>query len=203
MIRPLLCLPLAALLLATPALAQEPSLEEQARQLHALAGGDWCDEPGEGFALEDDFISWRLTYQPGWSDEAPEESVDLVRLYCMSGAYNVTHNYYVRTEFEGLRPLALAEPDYDVQYENDDYEGAVEAITLTGMIATTTLVNSDFDPDTGRLMSWSRWRGLGDASASGTWEFREGNFILVKYDVDASYDGEINPETVLDYTGAR
>ena len=29
--------------------------------------------------------------------------------------------------------------------------------------------------------------------------FRDGEFTLVRYDVDASYDGEINPETVLDF----
>ena len=38
-----------------------------------------------------------------------------------------------------------------------------------------------------------------DASSAGTYLFRNGNFSLVQYDVDASYDGEINPETVLDY----
>ncbi|TIS77743.1 MAG: DUF1176 domain-containing protein, partial [Mesorhizobium sp.] len=37
------------------------------------------------------------------------------------------------------------------------------------------------------------------ASSTGTYLFRHGNFSLVQYDVDASYDGEINPETVLDY----
>ena len=34
------------------------------------------------------------------------------------------------------------------------------------------------------------------------WIFRNGDFSLVKYEVDASYDGEINPETVLDYDTA-
>ena len=37
------------------------------------------------------------------------------------------------------------------------------------------------------------------ASCKETWIFRDGEFTLMKYDVDASYDGEINPETVLDY----
>ncbi|MGO4843166.1 DUF1176 domain-containing protein, partial [Rhizobiaceae sp. 2RAB30] len=49
------------------------------------------------------------------------------------------------------------------------------------------------------LMSHAKWRGVGDASSTGTYIFREGTFTLVKYDVDASYDGEINPETVLDF----
>lgn len=202
MIRPLLCLPLAALLLAGTAFAQDVSLEKQARKLHALAGGDWCERPGDGFVPEDDFASWSLSYQPSWSDDAPEESVTLVRLYCMAGAYNVTHNYYLKTESEGLRPLALAEPNYDIRYENDDFEGAVEGIDVVGMGATTSLVNSSFDPETNTLSSWSQWRGIGDASSAGTWVFREGTFVLVKFEVDASYDGEVNPETIVDYKAA-
>src|SRR5690606_71304 len=172
---------------------------KQARKLHALAGGDLCNDEASAWANED-FASWELTYQPSWSDDAPEETVTLVRLFCMAGAYNVTHAYYIKTEFDGLRPLALAEPNYDVRYENDDFEGAVEGIDLKGMTATTTLVNSYFDEETQTLGSSSKWRGIGDASSEGTWIFDEGQFVLVKYDVDASYDGEINPETIFDYT---
>jgi hypothetical protein len=200
MIRPLFCLPLAALLLTGPTLAQDASLEKQARKLHAQAGGNWCDAPTDGFGADEDFASWTLTYQPSWSDDAPEESVTLVRLYCMSGAYNVSHNYYIETEYEGLRPLALAEPDFDVRYENDDFEGNVLGVDLTGMDATLTLVNSSFDDEAQTLTSWSKWRGLGDASSSGTWQFREGRFVLVKFEVDASYDGEVNPEVIFDHT---
>jgi hypothetical protein len=61
------------------------------------------------------------------------------------------------------------------------------------------LVNSFYDPDSRTLTSWSKWRGVGDASATGKWLFRDGEFTLVRYDVDASYDGEINEQTVLDY----
>lgn len=198
MIRPLIWLPVVAGLLVGSAAAQDASLEKQARKLHALAGGDLCDDE-VGAWVDEDFASWELFYQPSWSDDAPEESVTLVRLFCMAGAYNVTHSYYIKTEFEGLRPLALAEPDYDVRYENDDFEGDVLGIDLTGMTATTALVNSYFDEETGTLTSSSKWRGMGDASSSGTWAFDEGRFVLVHYEVDASYDGEVNPDVILDY----
>lgn len=199
MIRPLLWLPLAAVLLSGSAVGQEGGLEKAARKLHALAGGEMCNEEVSGWE-DEDFASWELTYQPSYSDDAPEESVTLVRLFCMAGAYNITHSYYIWSEYEGLRPLALAEPDYDVKYENDDYEGDVESITVTGMTATTFLVNSAFDPDSKTLTSYSKWRGLGDASSSGTWAFDDGRFVLVRYEVDASYDDEINPQTIVDYT---
>ena len=43
---------------------------------------------------------------------------------------------------------------------------------------------------------------MDDASSTGTYLFRGGAFVLVQYDVDASYDGKANPETVLDYNTA-
>ncbi|MBF0678210.1 MAG: DUF1176 domain-containing protein [Devosia sp.] len=199
MIRPLLWLPLAAVLLSGSAMAQDVGLEEEARALHALAGGAMCNEDVSGWE-DEDFASWELKYQPSYSDDAPKEVVTLVRLFCFAGAYNISHNYYIKTEFDGLRPLALAEPDYDLIYVNDDYEGDVESLEVTGMVATTTLVNSHFDPDTLTLTSYSKWRGLGDASSSGSWTFDDGRFVLVKFEVDASYDNEVNPETIVDYT---
>jgi hypothetical protein len=42
---------------------------------------------------------------------------------------------------------------------------------------------------------------VGDASSRGTWVFADGGFRLIRYEVDASYDGEINPQTIVDYGG--
>ena len=64
------------------------------------------------------------------------------------------------------------------------------------------LANSSYDEATMSITSNAKWRGVGDASSAGTWIFRDGEFTLVRYDVDASYDGEINPETVLDFQTA-
>src|SRR5690606_35029350 len=93
MIRPLLCLPLIALL--TPAaLAQDASLEKRVLKLHAMAGGDWC-EP-DGVSQEPDrFQSWTFSYQPSWDPEGEPQEVTLFRVWCMSGAYNVNHAYYI------------------------------------------------------------------------------------------------------------
>ena len=71
--------------------------------------------------------------------------------------------------------------------------------SIVGYTAESTLVNSDYDPGTQTLTSYNKWRGVGDAFSAGTWIFREGAFTLVRYDVDASYDGEQNPVTILDY----
>lgn len=201
MIRPLLWLPLAALSLA-PALAQEASLEKQAQKLHKLAGGAYCEPVQGGFVPEDAYLEWTFSYQPGWSEDAEEEEVTLIRIFCGAGAYNLQHAYYIHRDYEGLTPLPFAVPSFDTKYEDDDIlEGAVDSITLTGMSANLILVNSEFDPETRTITAHSYWRGIGDASSSGTWRFKDGEFVLVRYDVDASYDGEINPETIFDYSG--
>ncbi|MCW5721939.1 MAG: DUF1176 domain-containing protein [Devosia sp.] len=199
MIRPLLWLPLAALSLA-PTLAQAATLKDQALALHALAGGEWCDGPTSEWAPDDAYEEWELSYQPSWNDGADKETATLLQLFCMSGAYNVTYSYYLYTDLEGLKPIGFATPHYDVRYENDDSEGAVEEMTITGMGAEMTLVNPQFDPETMTLTSYSKWRGLGDASSAGTWVFVDGAFSLRHFEVDASYDGEINPEILLDYS---
>lgn len=203
MIRPLLWLPVLALSV-TPALAQVASLEKQATKLHALAGGDWCLSDENSYVPDDAYVSWTFSYKPDWSADAPEEDVTLIRIFCYAGAYNISHAYYIHTEMEGLRPLALAVPSFKTKYEDDDLlDGKLESLTVTGMGATTVLVNSDFDPEELTISSNSYWRGIGDASSSGLWAFHQGEFSLVRYDIDASYDGEINPETVLDYTDAQ
>lgn len=198
MIRPLLWLPILALS-ATAALAQDASLEKQARKLHKLAGGDAC--AGSGYVPEDDYESWTFSYLPSWSsgEESDRAEVTLVRLFCYSGAYNESHAYYLLREYDGLQPLGFAEPAFDVKYENDDYNGAVEAITVVGMTSRNLLVNSYFDPDTLTIESFSKWRGLGDASSAGTWVFRDGAFSLVHFTVDASYDGEMDGEVLVNY----
>lgn len=198
MIRPLLWLPLAALSL-TPVLAQEASLQKQAEKLHKLAGGAYCERVEGGFVPDDAYQEWPISYQPSWSEEAEEETVTLIRIFCGSGAYNVQHAYYIHRDYEGLTPLPFAVPSFETKYADDDVvDGALESLTMTGMSAALILVNSEFDPDTQTIRSTSYWRGIGDASSSGTWTFRDGEFVLVRYDVDASYDGEINPETLFE-----
>lgn len=199
MIRPLLWLALVGLS-APGALAQDAALEKRVMKLHALAGGDWCDPEAAPFDPEDAFKSWTFSYQPSWDENAEPEEVTLFRVWCMSGAYNVNHAYYVLKDFEGLMPLTFAQPTFDAVYdEAEGVDGPLQSLTLTGMGTSNFLVNSTFDAETLTITSDSLWRGIGDASSAGTWVFDDGDFRLVQYDIDASYDGEVNPETVIDY----
>ncbi|MCX7303377.1 MAG: DUF1176 domain-containing protein [Hyphomicrobiales bacterium] len=132
-------------------------------------------------------------------DEQPERQARLFRFYCGAGAYNENHVYYQYDQDGGLRQLQFATPELDIRYENDDTDGKLESVEIIGYTADDMLVNSAYDQSAQTITSAPKWRGVGDASAHGTWIFRNGRFTLVQYDVDASYDGEINPETVLDF----
>ncbi len=136
------------------------------------------------------------------AESEPERQAELFRFYCGSGAYNESHIYYLFDKIGGLRQVQFATPELDIRYENNDSEGAVEGISIVGYTADSELVNSAYDDNTKTITSAAKWRGVGDASSSGTWVFRNGAFSLIKYEVDASYDDEVNPETIVDFDTA-
>ena len=70
---------------------------------------------------------------------------------------------------------------------------------MIGYRSAPELINSDYDEATQSIHAFAKWRGIGDASSVGKWIFRGGEFSLVRYEVDASYDEEINPQVVVDY----
>ena len=142
-------------------------------------------------------LRFRYAYE---TDSDPEHKAWLFGFPCNSGAYNQSEVYIYGDEYNDLRLLSFATPKLDIRYQDDDFDKPVEAIYVIGFTSVGELVNSEFDPATRTLHSWSKWRGIGDASSQGEWLFRGGEFALVRYDVDASYDGEINPSTVVDYS---
>jgi hypothetical protein len=176
---------------------------EQAKKAFAATYGEQCDKemPGGDPLGEPDAYSLRYKDAGAASDE-PERETRLFRFFCSMAAYNESAVYYIADDVSGVRQLQFASPELDIHYENDNSEGKVEAINVVGFQTDDQLVNSGYDDATKTISSLSKWRGIGDASSAGTYLFRHGNFSLVQYDVDASYDGEANPETVLDYNTA-
>lgn len=134
--------------------------------------------------------------------DQPERTARLFRFFCDRGAYNERHLYFIANDDGEVSPLHFAHPELDIRYEDDDIDKGLQSVTVTGFGAKAGLVNSRFDPQTRTISEHSYWRGLGDASSSGTWAFDEGGFRLVHYEVDASYDAEVNPEVLIDYDTA-
>jgi hypothetical protein len=138
-------------------------------------------------------LSFRYSYQTA---EEPENRVYLLRFPCDSGAYNTSELYFTWQKDVGFEPLTFAMPDLDFTYE-DDESTKLKAATLRGFVTEARLVNSEFDATAGRIAMYSKWRGLGDASSNGSWVFREGRFVLDAYEVDPTYNGEMDAISVV------
>lgn len=127
---------------------------------------------------------------------APKEN-NIWTLYefpCTQGAYNFGSVFYTHDNYEEIRAVHFAYPQPDItNADPDDYESDVVDIKIKGYSTQDVLFFVDFDPETLMLKHTVHWRGLGDASEGGTWKFENGGFVLVQYQYDASYDGEVNP----------
>lgn len=146
-----------------------------------------------------------LTYRTEYDEpDAPDRKYRLYRFNCNGGAYNFSSVFYGWDESDGLAPISFAVPSLDVKYAEGDIEGAnVTAVNVVGFEARAQLSNASFDIASQTIGAGAYWRGIGDASDEGVWRFREGRFVLERYDVDASYNGEVDPQRVVDYTRAE
>jgi hypothetical protein len=143
---------------------------------------------------------YELTYRPSWDDPAdPERALIVYRIFCGAGAYNEQHVYYRWTADEGVQPLLFARPGFRVNYVGGNSDGALESLDALGIAATPRVINSSFDPATGTVIEMSCWRGLCDASSRGQWTLVDGEFQLMTFDVDPTYDGEVTLFRIVDY----
>lgn len=189
---------LLAAMAAAPGLAKDRIGAADVRAAFEATYGELCFS---AFLTEDEIESetFTLTYRYEYDhEETPDREVTLYSFFCTHGAYNRSDVYFLVNEHDEIEPLAFAVPEIDVSYVDDDFDGEVEDISIVGWVGRVQLVNAEFDPETQTMTSHSFWRGIGDASSTGVWRFRLGRFVLESYDVDASYDGEINPERIVD-----
>lgn len=179
---------------------RDPTLEKATKAFRAAYGescGTLAADAKEDAATP---TVGEISYRPeGASESDPALTARLYGFPCDVAAYNSQEVYYLAQGAGEVTQVQFAVPDLQIAYENGDHEGKVEQVTIIGSVVDDRLANSSFDPATLSLTSHAKWRGAGDAATSGKWIFRGGRFTLVRYEVDASYDGEINPETVVDY----
>jgi Protein of unknown function (DUF1176) len=156
---------------------------------------DWAErfENGEVKA-ESHELRYRYSYETA---DQPDHISTLFMFPCGSGAYNTNEVYYLAGEYNEISALGFAVPDYDYVYVDPDESTKLKSLTLRGFSVQSTLVNSGYEPESKTINSFSKWRGIGDASSSGTWRFVEGRFVLTDYAVDPTYDGEETPFDVI------
>jgi hypothetical protein len=177
--------------------ASAPTVEEVQPVFEALytqACPRYPDAPVEG----PQSFEIRFHY-PSDDPSQPKRLVQLYQLQCYAAAYNLIYVFFAWDQDSGLRPVGLSHPLFDVTYTGETDDSPVKAIAITGYAARFMMVNAEYDPKTLTITSGSLWRGLGDASSGGTWVFDDGEFRLSHYELDATFDGEMNPKVVVDF----
>ncbi len=176
----------------------EETLRERARRAFETNYGSTCPaaRAEDGQDPDSHMVQFNYSYD---EEGAPQREAWLFRFLCQQGAYNQIHVFYLALEGRAPEPLQFVVPDLNIRYENDNPEGAVSEVRVVGYSTHDQLVNAQFNPDALTISSDAKWRGVGDASSTALWLFRSGDFTLVRYDVDASYDGEVNPQTIIDF----
>ena len=133
--------------------------------------------------------------------DAPQRTYKLYEFFCRAGAYNGVAVYYLENDEGLIAPVSFAVPELAIAYKDSENK-VVESLAVSGYRTSDEVFNAGFDADSMTISSFDKWRGPGDASSAGTWAFRNGAFTLVSYDVDASFDGEENPQSVVDHASA-
>ncbi|MEO9168164.1 MAG: DUF1176 domain-containing protein, partial [Aestuariivirga sp.] len=120
----------------------------------------------------------------------------LFKFVCSMAAYNETDIFYLADNENTLSRIAFAEPQMDISYLDTD-SAKLKSMKVKSFTASDALINADFDPKTNSISNFAKWRGIGDASNSGTWIFSEGQFALQSYDVDPTYDEQNDAIAVI------
>lgn len=183
---------------AAPSVAQNLDMqgfEKRVQHIFEVAYADQCEvDRSSQSDLPPEIYRSTFNYRDEDYDPRP---FALMKFHCFYGAYNEVDVFYQVDDYGEIRQVQFAVPDFEVTYVGDDFDGAVDSIEFTGFTTQDMLVNSSVDEETLTVTSWSKWRGIGDATSSGTWVFKDGDFVLIAYDVDASYDGQVNPERIF------
>lgn len=182
----------------------EPPAAELVQERFISAFGEDCDWAlnGSPDMREPEIFDFSFRYDFDEADRA-DRPVKIYRFFCNQGAYNQQHAYFEWTE-DGLRPIAFAVPVTRATFVRPgDSDSDVDSLEMLGFSTQRTLTNSEIDQETGTIVSNSYWRGIGDASSTGVWLLVEGEYVLETYDVDHSYNGEVDPIRVVDYSAAE
>ena len=180
----------AGLLAATcPALADDAADILSARKFAEPVMGKTCvfkaDEKGkpEGFNNVH-HLTWRAK---GQDQDSPDEKLTLVQLECDTGAYNYSSFYLTRDADGKWEILSFAEPVAEYDYADEEFSKLRAPPKVSGFVTTDVLVNSEYSAETGSITSAVMWRGIGDASSGGEWQFVEGRFVLKRFWMDPTF----------------
>lgn len=168
-----------AALSATPvSLANSSKVDDTTIDFYRSNYGEYCNM---------DLLD--VTYGQPERLDIGKEWPQIVRFTCESGAYNYMH-LYLKVEAIG-EVSALQFPRVNIDSVGN----------MIGISADEFIVNSNYDKEKNQIIEFSKWRGVGDASSYSEYTINDSTTwapLLTKTQIDATYDGEINPKTVFE-----
>ncbi|MBO6573828.1 MAG: DUF1176 domain-containing protein [Rhodothermales bacterium] len=154
--------------------------------------------------LTSSFADDCIDREPGEEPMIPDESVDVVladgrtarlfRMSCALGAYNSSEVWLRQVGDGQLEALTFRTPEVTYAYADEDETQLTSPPEVTGFRESNMLVNSSFDPESGQINSFIKWRGLGDAWEAGTWTLAGSEFELTRYVVDPTWSANAAAE---------
>ncbi len=182
---------------AEPADDSTASTVESAKAKFVAEARGECDKVDDTLAGLNEPEVHVISYKSkGASKSDPPSKSTLYVFSCSMAAYNEDFVFYIDNGAIGLERLSFAEPHMDITY-SDSENAKLKSMRVTGFQASNSLVNAGYDDKTRSIGDFSKWRGVADASSNGTWVFDDGQFVLQDFDVDPTYDGNMNSIPVV------
>ena len=130
----------------------EPSVNGEAKALAISMYGEEC-------FYGDEDADRDLVPSTHSIENSRGETVRLVQVPCISGAYNFTSTFFLVNDFDEIIPLTFSIPDYEIVGQSEDLT-AYDSIKVNGF-GSTPYVNSVFiDEKGGTLQSYTKARGI-------------------------------------------
>ena len=151
-----------------------------------------CDDSLGVYPLE-------VTILPRLTEDDTSDTV-LASFVCARGAYNVTTKWYSTNEVSFAVSHTFGEPEIDYELGPSPEvgtDGPLKRIDITGWNTTDQLINAGWDADSKAIITYRKWRGVGDAFSIGTYTFGASGFTLTKFEIDPTYDGEVDAVTIF------
>ena len=163
----------------------------RARALHLETRPPNCSSE-DGAPLHD-----AVVYPLRIGEETASRLALLVQFPCRHGD-NRSYVFIIADQHGVALPVTFPAPMIDIRYIGENEKGPVESITIKKTIDKRDVMNARYDPDTRTMEEANKWPGRGGGNSLTRWVFRDGKFQITYFAVDATYDGEDNPQALIE-----
>ncbi|MDR7126349.1 hypothetical protein [Pseudotabrizicola sp. 4114] len=131
-------------------------------------------------------------------EETAARQALIMEFPCQAGAYNTTSVFLLSDQHGTVSELFFPSPQVDVRYADQADATVVEGIVITGFPLMREVVKPVYDSSSRSVTERDKWRGPGDAYSTTQWGFKNGKFEIMLFAVDATFDGQDSPVTLIE-----